>query len=117
MSQVQVSLHPVVSVGVGSQQVPVLGPVPIASEVITSSGTSQATTIVANAATIGTYKLGQLMWRVSVVGDETVVANFGTAPAPADAAAAKLAGPVLSPGGMGELFAVVADHKVAVINN
>jgi len=116
MSEVQFGLYPVVFIGSDRRDTPVLGPVPIASQVITSSGTSQQSTIVADAATLGAYQPFQVMWRVSVVGAEAVVANFATNPAPANAAAAKVAGPVLSPGGAGELFAVTLGHKVAVIN-
>lgn len=118
MSEVTIGLYRVCQAGGMAGGAMVLASKPIAQEVIAvSSSTAQVTTLAASAATLGSLSPGQVVWRVSVVGTDAVVLNFAAAPNPANAAAAKLLGPVMLGNSQPEVFSVEAlGDKCAVIN-
>lgn len=94
------------------QPVLVPHPVPLArNATLTSSGTSQATTIVANAATLGTVPAAEAAWMVHVLstGDKTIEITSGAAPT----AVAGQNLPIAP--GTTAFFAVTENHKLAAI--
>jgi hypothetical protein len=114
MSEVQVILTNLSVVGLLGGTAVLCNPIPISAQVINSSPTSVQST--ASATNIPAMYLGQYGFRIFNNGNDAIVAVVGANPTPADAAAAKLLGPIIAPGAVEILPLPLPTCKVAIIN-
>jgi len=112
MSTVQITIVEVSGTATTGESVPVASSRLIGTpEVISSTASSQATTLVADANTIEATRLDRYYWRIAIAGDEDVYVAFGSAPT-----ASSTAGLLCLAGGVYEFRLRAVGDKVAVIN-
>ena len=112
MSKVHIAIVRVTGTALNGDAVPVAGSELVGTpETITSSGSSQSSTITASTSVVDQYNLDRYFWRIAVGGTDDVYASFGSSPT-----ASESTGYLLPAGGVYEFRVTTVGNKVAVIN-